>query len=279
MFIPPFFIVFGYVTCALLCAWGYFRRYEVTRPPIGVFNLKDIAFMLCCIILVPFLYLMLPLWLVAGLLGLLTLSILYFTAESVLRVRWMIWLGALILLILDVGAALVLGTKHSVFLVINNALLIIVIVGISNLWAQSGLKARDTALLGALLAIYDVIATTLFPLMTNLFTRLADLPFVPQVAWGSGTNTLSIGLGDLLLATVFSLVMRKAFGWMAGITALTLSLGAISTMLLLPFQGVFPAMVVLGPLMVLQYLYWRKRYGQERTTWQYLLQEPVHHHT
>ena len=34
-------------------------------------------------------------------------------------------------------------------------------------------------------------------------------------------------------------------------------------------------MVVLGPLMVLQYAYWRRRCGKERTTWQYLQAEPV----
>ena len=159
----------------------------MARPPIGVFNLKDIAFMLCCIILVSFLYLMLPLWLVAGLLALLTLSILYITLEPLLRVLWIIWVAALILLILDVGTALVLGTKHSAFLSINNTVLIIAIVGISNLWAQSELKARDAALLGVLLAVYDVIATIELPLMADLFTPLAALPFIPLV--GSNTYT------------------------------------------------------------------------------------------
>ena len=33
-------------------------------------------------------------------------------------------------------------------------------------------------------------------------------------------------------------------------------------------------MVVLGPLMGLQYLFWRKR-GPERTTGRYLLEEPM----
>jgi hypothetical protein len=37
----------------------------------------------------------------------------------------------------------------------------------------------------------------------------------------------------------------------------------------------FPVMIVLGPLMVGQYIYWR-RLGPERTTRQYLLAEPIH---
>jgi hypothetical protein len=35
-----------------------------------------------------------------------------------------------------------------------------------------------------------------------------------------------------------------------------------------------PAMIVLGPLMVAQYLFWERRLGGERTTWQYQQAEP-----
>jgi len=35
-------------------------------------------------------------------------------------------------------------------------------------------------------------------------------------------------------------------------------------------RATFPVMVVLGPLMVLQYGYYRRQRGLERTTWQYL---------
>jgi hypothetical protein len=71
------------------------------------------------------------------------------------------------------------------------------------------------------------------------------------------------------------LVMLKAFGRPAGLVALVLNLAAIGTLLALPLQGGFPLMVVLGPLMGLQYLYWRRRRGQERTTWHYLQEEPM----
>jgi hypothetical protein len=72
--------------------------------------------------------------------------------------------------------------------------------------------------------------------------------------------------------------MRKAFGRTAGLVALVLAFAAIGTLLALPLQGLFPVMVVLGPLMVLQYLYWRRRQGRERTMWQYLQEEPVSLH-
>lgn len=269
------YVVLGWAACAVLVGWGYFQRYQVSRPPIGVLNLKDITLMVIFILLVPFLYLVLPLWVAAGLLGLSALSVLYFTWEPVLRARWAIWLVVLVLLVTDIGAAFLLGRSSNGFFVVNNTVLLLVTVGISNLWAQSGMKARDVALLGAFLTVYDVLATSLLPLTSDLFTRLAGLPLAPTIAWGSGSSALGIGLGDLLLATVFPLVMRKAFGRLAGIVALVLALATIGVLLALPLQGVFPVMVVLGPLMVVQYLYWRRRRGQERTMWQYLQEEPV----
>jgi hypothetical protein len=239
-------VVLGGAVCAILGGWAYCRRYQVSRPPIGVFNLKDLALMVLFIILVPFLYLVLPTWLAAGLLLLAALSVLYFTWEPVLHTRWAIWL-------------------------------VMVVAGISNLWAQSGMKARDAALLGAFLAVYDVLATSQLPLTSTLFTHLAGLPLAPLLSWGSGRGALGIGLGDLLLATVFPLVLRKAFGRSAGIIAMILAPGAMGMLLALPLRGVFPVMVVLGPLMGLQYLFWRRYRGQERTTWQYLQEEPLRH--
>ena len=270
-------VVLGGAVCAILGGWAYFRRYQVSRPPIGVFTLQDLALMVLFIILVPFLYLILPAWFVAALLLLAALSILYFTWEPLLHAHWATWLAMCALLAADLGTAFLLGMRSNGFFAVNDAVLVVIVVGISNLWAQSGMKARDAALLGAFLTIYDVLATSQLPLTSTLFAHLAGLPLAPLLSWGSGRSALGIGLGDLLLATVFPLVLRKAFGRSAGITAMVLALGAIGTMLLLPLRGVFPVMVVLGPLIVLQYLFWRRYRGQERTTWQYLQEEPLHH--
>jgi len=274
-------IVLIHAAAAMVLGWLYFRRYAMTRPPVGVFNLTDIAIMVGMVILVPFLYLLLPLWVVAGLLTLASLSLLYFTWEPVLRSAWVIWLVTILL----AGADLVTGRAHRInptwFFVINNIVIVISVVGVTNLWAQSGMKAREAAILGAFLAIYDLIATSLLPLMNDLFTRLEGLPVAPELAWpvNATGNWLSLGLGDLVLAAVFPLVMRKSFGRTAGILAMTIGLGAISLLILsLIFgllRGTFPVMVVLGPLMVLQYAYWYRRQKQERTTWQYLQAEPV----
>jgi hypothetical protein len=270
-----YYVVLGCVVAVLLGSWAYFRRYQVSRPPIGVFNLKDIALMVVLIILLPLLYLALPLWLAATLLLLVTLSLLYFAWEPVLQVRWAIWLAALTLLALDSAAAFLFGTNQNAFFAVNDLVLLLIVIGATNLWVQSGMKARDAAILGVFLTLYDFIATSRLPLMGDLVTRLSGLPLAPLVAWSSEHTLWGIGLGDLLLASVFPLVMRKAFGRPAGLIALLLTLTAISTLLALPLQGLFPVMVVLGPLMVLQYFYWRWRRGRERTTWQYLEEEPL----
>ena len=275
------FVVLAHVAAAMLLGWFYFRRYAMHRVPIGVFNLADVATMMVAVILIPFLYLLLPIWVVAGLLALASISILYFTWEPVLRSVWAVWLVTILLAGCDLVSALAPGIDPIWFFAFNNIVLVVTVVGVSNLWAQSGMKARDAAILGGALAIYDVIATALLPLMNDLFARLEGLPFVPELAWpvNASGGWLGIGLGDLVLATVFPLVMRKAFGRNAGTLAMLIGLGAISLLILSLISGLlrgtFPVMVVLGPLMILQYVYWHRRQPQERTTWQYLQAEPI----
>jgi hypothetical protein len=269
-----------HVLLGLLMSWVYFRRYQMVRLPLGVLTLGDVAFMMGGIVLVPYLYLSLPHWLVVGLLLMGAASGIYFTVEPIVRNRWVIWLITFILVMTDLGVAWRYTTQSLWFFPLNNVVQLLVVVGISNLWAQSGMKARDATLLGLALAVYDFIFTTQLSLMSDLFARLATLPFVPLIAWPI-VNTgqwIGIGLGDLLLAAVFPLLMRKAFGRTAGLFALLMGFGAIVLLFALSdrvlWWEIFPVMVVLGPLMALQYGYWR-RYGRERTTWQYLLMEPL----
>ncbi|HEX6510457.1 MAG TPA: hypothetical protein VF221_22745 [Chloroflexota bacterium] len=274
---PAFYIVLGFTAAAAVASWDYSRRFQLARPPIGVMTLGDVAVMIGATIVVPYLYLRLPLWLVAGLFALGVLLVLYTMAEPVLHARWAIWLVALILLATDMGTNARFGATSLPFLLANNVVLTLVIVGVANLWAQSGTKARDVALLAGTLGIYDVIATSFLPVTNDLFHHLAGMPLTPMLAWGSGSNQLGIGLGDVLLATVFPLVMRKAFGRTAGLVAAALSLCAIALMAtalaLLDIRAAIPVMAALGPLMLLQYRYWMRRQGSDRTTWQYVRAE------
>jgi hypothetical protein len=281
MLTTSLYVVLAFTASAVLLGWVYFRNYQLARPSVGVLNLGDVAFMIGAIILIPYLYLALPLWLVAAIFTMAMLAILYFTGEPVLRARWANWVVVLLLLGADVGANLHFGATSTTFFLVNNTVLVLAVVGVTSLWAQSGIKARDVAILGAVLALYDLIATALLPLTTDLITRLASIPFAPIVSWGVGPERFVIGLGDLLLATVFPLAMRKAFGRSAGIAAMVINLGTIAATMaflqLARLEVAVPLMTGLGPLMVVQYGYWVRRRGPERTTWEYLRAEPLDH--
>jgi len=274
-----YIVVVALAVASALLSSVYFRRYQVTRPPIGVFNGRDVAVLLAAIILIPYLYLVLPLGVVATLLVLTTLGILAFTGQPVIRSRPLLATGVLAALAADVTTALVYGTGSNTFLAVNNVVLVVVVVGVANLWAQSGMKARDAAALAAGLAIYDFVATSQLTLMTDLIDRLSQIPLVPFIAWREGDGALGIGLGDLLLAGVFPLVMRKAFGRRAAVAALAVGIAVIVAVLGLIQLGTIdfavPVMVVLGPLMVAQYAIAVRRHGSERTTFQYLQAEPL----
>jgi hypothetical protein len=263
----------------MLLGMAYFRRYAIARPPFGVINLWDVALLLAGIVLVPYLYLGLPPWLAVALLGLGLATLTYTMLEPILRRKPLILLLTLLLIGADLLAASRWGTNSTAFFLINNTLLVLAIIGFSNLWAQGGMAARAAAILAAALTIYDFIFTARLSLMTDLFVRLSALPFAPVLAWPiAGTDRwLGLGLGDLIVATLTPLVLRKAYGCAAGAAAITLNALAVALVLMLPFLGLratFPVMVVLGPLAVLQYFYWQQRRGGERATWQYRQAEP-----
>lgn len=271
--IQALLIIFTHSLLAILLGYGYFHCYAIKRPPIGVFNLWDVTVMMGGIVLIPYLYLALPTWLVAGLLGLAGLSAVYFCLEPMVAKRRLIWLLILPLGIGNITAQQCCGAHSPIFFAINNGIAVVVVIGVTNLWAQSGLKARDAAILGGTLMVYDVVFTLLLPLMDNLLIQLEGVPFAPLIAWplDSGQRA-AIGSGDVLLATLFPLVMHKGYGRRAGLTALGLALTAIGGVMLVTASGLwpvtFPVMVVLGPLMVGQYGFWRRRQGVERTMFQ-----------
>ena len=267
---PFVFVILGCNIAMLVLSLVYFRHCRVSRPPIGVFNLSDVLFAVLIITLAHVVYVVLPLWLAVGLFALAVFSAVYFTLEPLVRTRALAWLGSLAVVAADIGAARLFGTQTDGFLLINDAVILLVIIGVSNLWVQSGLTARDAVLFSLLLAIFDLFATALSPLTFSLFARFQSAPLTPALAWASNGTVLAGGLGDFLLVTVFVLSMEKAFGRVAAILGMLLSLLVIAALLLI--DQPWPGMIFLAPLMLGQYLYWRHRYPQERTMRRYLQQ-------
>ncbi len=272
-------VILGCVLASMLLSMLYFRRCAISRPPIGVINLWDVAFLLAAIVVVPYLYLGLPAWLAMALLASGMAGLLYILLEPILR-RALLAVGITTLIVAaDIFVAWRYGTGGIPFFVVNNAVLITAAAGFSNLWAQGGMSARDLAVLAGVLALYDFIFTEQLSLMGDLFAGLAAMPFAPILAWPiGGSQWLGLGLGDLIIATLAPLVLRKAYGRSAGVTAVAINILAVALLLLLLATGIrvsFAVMVLLGPLIVLQYFYWNRRRSAERTTWQYLQAEPL----
>lgn len=267
-------VVTALVAVATLAGWTYLRRFELLRPPIGVFDRHDVVFMLVAIVVVPMAYLALPRPVVGTILCLLALNVFWFGLEPVLRYRVLLWPAAVGLVVADVVVSVTGNAGAAWILVVNDLELVLLAVFVTNVLVQSGMRARDLALLVSGLAVYDVVATTWLGVMNDLLRRLATLPFAPLVAWREGGQWLALGLGDLLIVVLAPLVLRKAFGRTAGIVSAVTSVAAAAGMLgavrLGWFSRPIPAMVVLGPLLLAQYAWWRLRLGGERRTWEYL---------
>jgi hypothetical protein len=103
--------------------------------------------------------------------------------------------------------------------VLTDLVLALAVVGMTNLWVQGGLGAAHVAWLAGLLAVYDVIATSLTSVTARLAAELQGMPFAPVFMLTGGRAPVSVGLGDLLLLVLFPLAATKAYGRVAGLVA------------------------------------------------------------
>jgi hypothetical protein len=272
---------------AVLGGRQYLRRVRVDRPPIGVFNLRDLTFVFTMLVLLPPLYLHLPRWLVGAVLVLVSAGVVYLTLAPLVRGRppapagtgrpaagsVAAGLAAVAVATAEVALVLTGHAQSAAFTAINDAALLVIVVGVTNIWAQSGLRAGPVAAFGTVVAGYDLLATWFLPLMTDFFTHLQALPFAPTMGWGNGPGSAGIGLGDLLFVVLWPLVAEKAYSAAAGRVAAFLTVGCV-TLVFLAFRldlvnRAVPAMAVIGPVIVAHYWWLRRRQRTERTTGEY----------
>jgi hypothetical protein len=107
------------------------------------------------------------------------------------------------------------------------------------------------------------------PLMTQFVDRVATLPLAPMLVWGLGKGQVGIGLGDMLVMSVWTLVAEKAFSARAGLVAAGLSLACVFGLFMAFWLDVvnrpLPAMVVLGPAIAGHYARLIRQSKKERT--------------
>lgn len=260
------------IVVIMLAAWQYFLRVRMNRPPVGVLNLRDIVITFVMLVGIPPLYLEIPTWSVAAIMVPIATGLAYMTV-SVAFGRLVGILAAGGLTVGEVTLTAWGYGQSTGFVALNDIAVGALVVGVCNIWAQSGIRARDVAVFGCLVAGYDLVATWLMPLMTDFFTRVSSMPFAPMLAIGTGPDAAVIGMGDLLFIVLWPLVALKAYSGRAGLFAATGTVGCVAALgaafYLDVFNAAVPAMVFLGPVILVQFLVLRRLYGTERTTGQY----------
>lgn len=92
---------------------------------------------------------------------------------------------------------------------LTGVLLAIAVVGVANMWTQSGMRSVHTAWFAGMLCCYDLVATGLTSVMDRFAAQVMGLPFAPLPAVTQDGPPVALGLGDLLLLVLFPLVALK----------------------------------------------------------------------
>ncbi|MFE6104013.1 hypothetical protein ACFVQ4_29205 [Streptomyces laurentii] len=257
----------GCVLVAMAAGAAYFHRVRMPRPPVGRYELPDVAVMYVVVVAAPLLYLVLPRTAVATVFGLVLCAALQFTLAPLTGAgrAWAIAAAA----VAATAVTALLGHPLAV-MVLTDVLLVTAVAGVATMWAQSGMRSAHAAWFAGALACYDLVATGLTSVMDRFAAQVMGLPFAPLLAVTRGEPPVALGLGDLLLLVLFPLTAVKAFGRAAGFLAAVVGLAVSGAVSVLFAQGVltgaFPLLTALGPLIVLQHLVWTRVRGGERST-------------
>jgi hypothetical protein len=277
-----FFVIVtsAFVVCAGSLA--YFRRVRMDRPPVGTFNTRDVVILLIAIGILPFIYGWLPVPVVTVVLCITFASALYIGYRSLLGSVG-IWLGIGVLFGLNIWSSHhLMGTipGWQLWYTQQSILVWLGVVAVVNLYVQGGMKLRHVAWLALVLAFYDVVFASYYPLTGDLLARYITHPFTPVAGMRFGEVDYAVGLGDLLVYSLFFVASYKAYGRRAAVIAasLVLVMGGFATAFI-PFlfnfhnanlDTLIPAQSLFGPVAFVTYLWMKRHYGRERTMAEYL---------
>ena len=278
-------VVFVAALFAPLLSLLYFRRVRLERPALGVFNTRDILLILVFILSLPFLYLILPSWVLTGMLALTFSTALYIALHPFLRARYL-WLLVAFLIVGDIVVTRTLmGTTQGwqIYWVFNNIIVLGAAVGISNLYVQGGMHMRQVAWFSLILACYDFFFDIVVPISAHLADRFHGQPLDAAMGWISGPYSSNLGIGDILVFSLFIISAYKGFGrkgLFASVGVIILCgaiLPSLSPLVILPFVrggiGItIPVQTFFGPFAVLTY-YLLRRGGPERSMAQWFQAE------
>lgn len=274
-------------TCSVLIvclgALTYLQHVRLERPAVGRFNGRDIAVLSGFLIALPFLYVAVPQWTLTMFLTITFVASMSIGYRPVLG-RAQLWSGIGLLLALNYYLArTMLGTVlgWQLFWAENSIIVALGAVAVANLYVQGGMRLRHVCHFAMLLAVYDSVFTLVWPVTNQLTERFLGFPLDPSMGTRVGIYNASIGIGDLLVYALFVTAAVKAYGRRALRAALTIAVvfGAVAPSLApLLFRQlidartdlVVPAQSLFGPAAYAYYRWARRRYGNERTTGQFV---------
>jgi hypothetical protein len=283
------------LVCVLVGAIGtsafalfYFRRVRMERPAIGTFNGRDIVVLFGFIVTLPVLYLFLPHW------ALTSFLVLTFLASLSIGYRPLLPTGQLWLLIgIAIGANIwiartMLGTVAGwqLYWALTSVIVLLGAAAVANLYVQGGMYLRHVAIFAFALAFYDAMFSLVIPLTPLLADAFIGYPLDPSVGMRVGIYNANIGIGDLLVYSLFIVAAFKAYGPKAARLAMGLIVvfgSAMPALAPLAISAVtrgnaniaVPAQACFGPAALVAYLWLRRRYGRERTMVEFLASEDV----
>ena len=268
---------------ALLAALVFFKNIQLQRPAIGTFNGRDIIVLFVFIVTLPVLYLAVPHAVLTGFL------ILTFTSALAIGYRPLVpraalWPAIAGMLAADMALAAVMGPSVGLwqaYWIVNSALMMLAVAAVSNLYIQGGMKLSHVALFALGLAVYDPLFSFVFPITDQLAGRFAGFALDPSMGFRFGAHIQNIGVGDLLVFTLFVLAAYRGYGRRAAAisaAAVVVADGVVPIALPTLVSGlntdggfVVPVQTFFGPAAFLLYLWFRRR-GAEAPRWQRLAQ-------
>jgi hypothetical protein len=278
--------LFGVITTGtiVICAGAlaYFRRVRIDRPPVGTFNARDVVILLIFIGILPFVYGWLPDTLVTCLLSVTFASALYIGYRPLLGSAG-IWLGIGLLFGFNIWSSHhLMGTipGWQLWYTEQSIMVGLSAIAVCNMYLQGGMRLRHVAWLSLGLAGYDILFASYYPLTGKLLARYITHPLTPVVGMRFGGVDYAVGLGDLLVYSLFFVTAYKAYGAQAAKIAavVIVVMGGFATAFI-PFifnlsnanlDILIPAQSLFGPVAFLTYLWMKRHYGRERTMAEYL---------
>ncbi|MFJ1563749.1 hypothetical protein [Streptomyces erythrochromogenes] len=253
---------------------AYFRAVRTARPPVGVFNGRDIFMMMGFVLALPYVYLALPGIVLPVVLALVFaggLSVGYQPLVGNGRLRWAL-ITALIASVLV--AHLAFGETAPPYWVANSCVVGLVVVSATNLNVQGGMRLKNVAWFLLALAAYDAFFAWVVPLTQELADAVQGYPYAPAAGLRIGEDLGAVvGMGDLLAYALFTTTAYKAYGKPGLRTGISLVVlfGAVAPVAALHLiaaatgdaPGIIPAQVFFGPAAFVAYQVLRRR-GPER---------------